>query len=239
MFGNHSRSVSSTFNSSRSVHFDRWRSIAPAFVVLAMSATVAGCSSPLTPLVFDERNTDRLLALDCKNVSKDQVVKDFRTDVYMTTGTAALGEAWRSEFPSSEIATGSLTVLGRMPPDDTFCMVYDATFDEVSSAVDRVIESIGMPMVTRDVSSGEYESEFLFRVPPENLPLRDPNLKWREKYLIYVSNNLVYGTDVRVYRDIAIAREPANSEDERRYYRSKSVGNNEAWILLRVSQEIG
>lgn len=207
-------------------------------VPLAAASLIGACSSSTAPLILDERNSDRLLARDCKNVAKDQVVGDFRTDLYMTTGSSVLREAWKSEFPSNEIVTVGSTILGRMPPENTFCMVYGAKYDDVNSAVSAVINSLDLTMASQNTSSGEYETEFLYRAPPADLPFRNPNLKWREKYLIYVSENLVHGTDVRVYRDIAIAREPASTEKERRYYPATSIGQNESWILLRINDNL-
>jgi hypothetical protein len=115
-------------------------------------------------------------------------------------------------------------------------MIYGAKYDDVNVAVQAVIDLLELPTVTRNSSSGEYETESLYREPPLDFPFRNPNLKWRETYYIYVSENIVIGTDVRVYREISIARERVESESERRYYPATSAGHNESWILLNIQQ---
>ena len=207
-------------------------------VVAMVLFILSGCaSSPVAPSLREgESDGGGQLAHNCKNVRRDQIPGEYITNFYLTTWGSVFAEALKNSTIIENPATGGTTILARMPAENTFCMVYPSDFETTSSAVAATVGYLSLPMKLSSEKSGEFETEFDYK-EHDNTGIMKSDAKWRVRFLIFISDNIEGGTDVRVYRDIAISRGDANAPDGRSpYISATSDGHNEAWYLLQVDK---
>lgn len=195
----------------------------------------AGCTSaPFAPRLVEASRAEQYLAVArCRNVAKEQILEGLITDSYLTTWGAVYGEVGHSVTELNQpIAEAGTSILFKMPPNKTFCMGFETTFEEVIRAVEDTRDMLGSEFLIAKPASGEYETNYVLR------SARLGATQWKEKYFIFVSPNLVAGTDVRVYREVLISRERAQPGRKREFFESTSVGHNEAWYLLQLSERL-
>jgi hypothetical protein len=207
--------------------------------ILVLLASCAGRSnSPL--LRINDSDGEGLMAYSCNNVSKNQNIPDYNTKSYMSTRGSVYSEIFRSVTIHVKTVSAGSTLLAKMPPEKTFCVVVPYEFENVSEATAGVAYLLGIDLVKNSVTTGEFETEYIARQHDLTNPMtRMFGAKWKVKYLIFVSENIVHGTDVRVYRDLSISRVDKSAEGGwSPFLTARSDGHNETWFLLTVLKQL-
>ena len=200
-------------------------------ISLTLTILLSGCASNSSSFGLLKEDTEtQLLVLDCKNVDKRQDIADLITDEALLSAKSFFSELGKYTTRNSKpLARADITLLSRMPPDKTYCMNLETTYAEANRAIVEVLRRLNDEIVSADSSFGEYETQY-------RLVSKGPIKQWKEKYLVFATESMEGGVDVRVYREILMSREkPAKGED-RAFYEAISNGQNEAWFLLELAR---
>lgn len=195
---------------------------------------LTGCASG--PQLLDENEASQPLAFACRNV--DPMQGSFEVDWrdYNTTPWSVLSAALRHSTVDPNPINAGTSILSNMPTDRTYCMVFPEPLDVVASTAYEEIEALGFDFQLSSPSTGEFVSTTREDHDGSQTNLNIGSVKWRETYYVHVMDNIEGGTDLRVFRDIWIAR-PFEGEWSR-YIREQSNGRKEAAILLRVNSRL-
>lgn len=197
------------------------------------------------PLIMEASKNGRPLVYDCKNVNPNQEINNFDREFYHTTNGSAWSEARRYKtIDENPIGVGT-TILTHMPSEGTYGMFFPEPKELVTSTVYDTVRQLGFNFQLSSPSSGEFVTETVANSHgslADQLMNREHSeaeatVKWRETYYLHVSENIEGGTDLRVFRDVWIARK--DEGDWTRFIRAMSDGQNEAWIVLRVNKRLG
>jgi hypothetical protein len=177
------------------------------------------------------------LVPNCNNVSPNSTNLKYDTDFYHSSWSSAWLEGaqigtkdgleksgeikFKKEFAYA-LTQQIFGVDSRKPPFTPYCMVYDAPLNKVSVSIDKIIKSIGKPVLTG--SNLVYGTNYLNR--------SHSAAKWRERYIVNLAVTEDDKTFVKVFRDLHISRQ------NEPYAVAKSDGTNEAWILKSVYTEL-
>ena len=188
---------------------------------------LASCSTQ--PLTVTKNTSERPLVHDCKNVNPNQKIAKFDRDFYHTTWGSVWSAALRYKTIDKNPVGAGTTILTHMPADKTYCMYFPESKQLVVNTVYDSLDQLGLDFQLSSPTSGELVTE-TFQNGHGNFA------KWRETYYLHISENIEGGTDLRVFRDIWIARKDGGNWS--RFIRETSDGQNEAWIVLRVNERL-
>jgi hypothetical protein len=197
------------------------RSVTAALVLTALLSGCATGPGPGAPVLrADEADGEGPMLIGCSNVSRKTQTAGYIVDSYLSTWDSAVREG---TFP--QVAA----MLDATPRSDIFCMSYAASPRKVSRIVAQTLPLLGYPIQQANEATGNFETGFVAR--------QHAMARWRDRYLISVHARGADRTVVRIYRDLFISRPFGGSYSD--YNQARSVGHNEAWILLRIAKELG
>ena len=220
-----------------------------ALAVVAVIAVfgISGCSGPGAPLLrFTTLDGDGPQIPNCKNVSNKHKVDEYITGFYLSTWGSAFIEGAREGMSEGfEQAMGEVNIAKRvawraarsklagqlLEGDDrllftpaAFCRAYTAPQDSVAQIVSEILLELGNAIRIDDRQAGYFETEFIDR--------SHQAARWRDRYIIGLTNDAPERTVVRVARVLFISRGGGP------YGEAISVGHNESWILKRIADKL-
>lgn len=139
------------------------------------------------------------------------------------SGEDAVSQTIRQATLKSTTASGStlLKLPWSRPP---FCRKYQAPTRSVSVIVADLLPLLGQRIIVSSVDAGVFLTDF-----------RDyshPMAKWKDRYLISVTQDEDGATTVRVQRTVYVSHTPEV------YNRATSSGRNETWILTQITDRL-
>lgn len=180
-------------------------------------------------------------AADCRNVSSTQTVDSYITNFYLTTWGSASAEGSAQGFGEGLTGQGRAFEAVRqamLRPQKTqdglfnelprsfkpYCRIYDAGRPDVAKAVAEILPSLGNPIITSNQRSGIFATDFIQR--------QHPAARWRDSYVITVTEEGPDRVVVRVLRTVYISR------DGTTFNQGIPDGHNEKWILTQIGNKI-
>ena len=116
-------------------------------------------------------------------------------------------------------------IFNHLPASPTsFCMTYDADEAAVARVVAATMKRVGNAVIVSNEADGVFETEYLER--------RHSAARWLDSYSVTVTADGRGRTVVRVLRTVYV------SQDGRTFNQGNSVGHNEAWLLMQISNRV-
>jgi hypothetical protein len=211
-------------------------------MVLSLPLLLASCTSLGPQLRTNEADLEGILVPGCKNVSKRASNATYHRSSYRTTWGSAWAEGavagvddalTRNESQLTSAVRNALllpvsnedgvfkSLVGGIEP---YCQVYETNRREAAVAIQDILQSLGHTMIVQDVGRGIFQ-----------LGLIDGShqaAKWKEGYVVTVTEERMNRVVVRILRNIYISRMGSA------YYQGKSDGNNETWIMQELSRKL-
>lgn len=207
-------------------------------------AVLSGCGTgPGAPLVrSDAADGEGPLLRGCQNLARADTTRDFITEYYLTTWGSASREGAAAGFEAGLATPGGtgmqamLSGMGyaQLPTSAVYCRRYAMSKRQAYDQAARLLPALGYTLAYADRGAGQLRTAFVDR--QRALSEQGPPLhKWRDRYVIEVSDDGSRRSAVRVFREVLISR--CNRRDGcSDYIRATSVGHNEAVILNRIEQ---
>lgn len=211
-------------------------------LALSLSLLLASCVRLGPEFRTSETDMEGALVPGCKNVSRSTAIVAYSRTSYRTTWGSALGEGaaagvydglTRNESQVTQAVRNALllpvsnedrvfkSLVGGIQPH---CQVYETNRREAALALRGILRSLGHAMAVEDVQRGIFQ-----------LGLVDGGhraAKWKEGYVVTVTEERMNRVVVRILRNIYISR----MEDP--YFQGHSDGNNEAWIMQELHRTL-
>jgi hypothetical protein len=194
-------------------------------IVISGSKSVAGESVTVKP--------------DCK-VAPTKTVKQYITAFYMTTWGSAWAEGATQGFSEglgrSNVADAirramlrpqktAETVFNELPTSlKPHCRVYATDRLAVAKAVASILPSLGNSILVSNVRAGIFKTDVIDR---EHIAA-----KWKDSYIITVTEEAESQVRVRVLRTVYISRDKGVT-----YNQAVPDGRNERWILTQIASQ--
>lgn len=211
--------------------------------VLALSAIVlAACQAPGQPMLRTSvADGEGELISGCQNVSSKAAVNHYETGYYLTTwgsawkegSSAGLQEGLSGQGPAYDaVSRGMIKAVSDEEPvfdsmykgPKPFCRAYAASRREVAEAVATILPTLGNPIRISDIDRGIFQTDWTDR--------SHMAAKWKDGYVITVTEERPNRVVVRVLRSVYISRQGAP------YFLGDSVGQNESFVLTKISQAV-
>jgi len=111
-----------------------------------------------------------------------------------------------------------------------YCRAYKADALDVSREVSRIITKLGGDILLSDINRGLFITGFIEHYHNSSLDLL--HTRWKDRYIITVTQKGSIGTIVKVLRELYISR------DNGPFDKAIAAGHNEAWILTKIAEAI-
>ncbi len=226
----------------------------------SVAALLLGCVSPVGQMYRSDVSIgDGPLIANCQNLASQYREEAFVTEFYLTTWSSALQEGAQegirtalddqrtintpgntylrqlldtnlgrrdtiARLLSSPTANWRIKTITLFSLPKPVCRRYLSRSKDVSRALVRTLSRIENKLIVSDGNWGVFETDFRER--------KKGNVRWRDRYVVFVDQDDEDGSIVRVFRDIYIDRSGSM------FNQAISSGQNEAWILTQIQDEV-
>jgi hypothetical protein len=176
--------------------------------------------------------------LDCKLVSPTDKTRDYITQFYLTSWASASFEGATQGF-SEGLGQGNVgeairnamirpqktvqAIFNELPTSiKPHCRVFATDRLAVAQALASIMPQLGNVVLTSDIRTGIFKTDVIDR--------EHWRAKWKDSYIITVTDEGEDQVRVRVLRTIYISRDQGVT-----YNQGISDGHNEKWILAQIA----
>lgn len=207
---------------------------------IAVSLTcvmLGGCVQLGPDLRRTESREQGALADGCMNLADEARVDEYITAYYLTTWSSAwkegaaagIDDGLSDQGPAFEAIRAKLANADEDRQDvfqnaltniPHYCRVFSANRRLVAEIIAKLLPTLGNPIEESDVDAGVFMTGLAARA--------HSTAKWKDAYIITVTEERPNRVVVRVKRSVYISRMGSP------YMEAESSGHNEGWILTRV-----
>jgi len=199
---------------------------------------LAGCASTAPELRSGATAGQGALIEGCRNLADDAKLVRSARPGYATTrmsalregAAAGLQEGLNDNGPAYAAIAGSLANPVAGESDDVFqdgflspkayCRAYANDRRLIAELVPELLRELGHTLEAGSIEDGTFRTRLLDR--------ESRDAKWKDNYIVTVTEERTNRVIVRVLRNIYISRQDSA------FHQATSDGQNEAWILMQI-----
>jgi len=212
-------------------------------ILLILPIIVVGCASVVPTVRSQVTEGQGELISGCKNLADLTKVRRTSWQSYHTTWRSAWSEGMAAGVQEGLNGQGAAydavaRALANPLPEEgdpvfrdgilvgetPYCRAYAADRKMVAELVADIMSDLGNEAELSDISAGIFLTKLESR--------ETSYAKWKDRYVITVTDERTNRTIVKVLRNVYISRQGSD------FHQAESDGQNEAWILLQIENAL-